>query len=79
MRNMDYFEHEELVGVKAIVFHNGYDNYHLQIVDGTEIFFNQAGLTGEDVVKYAKAYGFEVSNPNCRQPLVEYQWHGTRG
>ena len=73
-----YLEHEEATNIKMAIHRNGFDNFHVQLVDGTKCFFNQETMTGEQVVKIGKSYGFEVCNPNLvgNKPHVEFQWIG---
>lgn len=73
----DYIEHESVTGLKMVVFHGGFDNYHTQIVDGCELFLEGVGMSGDAVSRLAKAYGFELGNPNMRKDgIVEFQHVG---
>ncbi len=70
----DYIEHETLTGVKMVVHHGEFDNYHVQIVDGHDLAFEKVGASGDYVSKIGRAYGFEISNPNIRsRGVVEFQ------
>lgn len=75
----DYIEHESVVGLKMVVFHDGFDNYHAQIIDGCELFLDEEGMSGDAVSRLAKCYGFELGNPNARgEGIVEFQFVGHR-